>query len=162
MKPISDKTIQDAVAFWGLLKNKDFRTIFLDPCQNSIVQLLRYGLTGASTFLVDFLLLYFLTRGGMHYLPASAISFVVGISCNFLMTKFFAFKSVDAAVGGAAEIFVFLIISLVGLGLTTLLMGLFKGRLGLPVMVAKLISSLLVFLWNFLGRKLILYPGSKK
>jgi putative flippase GtrA len=68
---------------------------------------------------------------------------------------------VDPTVGPTAEVAVFAAISAGGLVLTTLLMTLFRGHLGLPVMGAKVISSLLVFLWNFLGRKLILYPGKK-
>ena len=43
--------------------------------------------------------------------------------------------------------------------LTMGLMYLFTSRLHLYFMVSKLISSILVFVWNFLGRKLILYPG---
>jgi hypothetical protein len=41
-------------------------------------------------------------------------------------------------------------------------MHLFTDVLGLYVMVSKLVSAVLVFSWNFLGRKLILYPGRKK
>jgi putative flippase GtrA len=159
--PIPDQLIRDAVAFWALVKAKDGRAIFQAPSQNSVVQLLRYGIVGGSTFLVDFLLLFFLTRAGVYYLPASACSFLVGICCNFVLTKRFAFKAVDPTMGPTAEVAVFAAISAGGLVLTTLLMGLFRGHLGLPVMGAKVLSSLLVFLWNFLGRKLILYPGQK-
>ena len=110
-------------------------------------------------FLVDFLLLFLLELAGLYYLPASAVSFLVGISCNFLLTKFFAFKSVDPTVGPTAEVFVFAAISGGGLVLTMVLMYLFTSRLQLYFMVSKLISSILVFFWNFLGRKFILYPG---
>ena len=85
--------------------------------------------------------------------------FIIAQICNFLLTKYFAFKSVDSTVGPAAEIAVFIAISVVGLLLTMGLMYLFTSRLHLYFMVSKLISSILVFVWNFLGRKLILYPG---
>ena len=39
---------------------------------------------------------------------------------------------------------------------------LFTDVAGLHVMVSKLVSSIIVFLWNFLGRKLILYPGKRR
>lgn len=154
--------LRDAQGFWEILRTGDFRTLFAAGTQNSIVQLFRYGITGGSSFLVDFLLLFFLERAGLHYLPAAAISFTVGITCNFLLTKFFAFKSVDPTVHGAGEVAVFAAISAVGLGLTVLLMYFFTSRLHLYFMVSKLISSVTVFLWNFLGRKLILYPGKKR
>ena len=143
---LQERTIQDAIAFWQQLRHGQFRPLFAEPTENTVTQLFRYVLTGASSFLVDFL-------------PAAACSFAVGITCNFLLTKYFAFKSVDSTVGPAAEIAVFIAISVVGLLLTMGLMYLFTSRLHLYFMVSKLISSILVFVWNFLGRKLILYPG---
>ena len=162
MKPmkkrmLQDHTIQDA--FWQLLRRGRFRPLLAEPTENTIIQLFRYVITGASSFLVDFLLLFLLELAGLYYLPASAVSFLVGISCNFLLTKFFAFKSVDPTVGPTAEVFVFAAISGGGLVLTMVLMYLFTSRLQLYFMVSKLISSILVFFWNFLGRKFILYPG---
>ena len=41
-------------------------------------------------------------------------------------------------------------------------MHLFTDLAGIHVALAKPLSSALVFFWNFLGRKLILYPGKKK
>lgn len=158
----SDQLKADALAFWRALRTGDVRTLFQAGTGNSVVQLFRYAMVGGSTFLVDYLLLLGLTAAGAPTVPASGVSFAVGIFCNFLLTKFFAFKSVDPTVKGAGEVAVFLVISLVGLGLTMVLMHWFADRLGLPVPLAKPVSALLVFLWNFLGRKMILYPGRKK
>ena len=127
--------------------------------ENPLVQFLRYGITAFSTFLVDFLLLFVLGTAGVHYLPAAAFSFCVGITCNFLLTKFFAFRAVHASVGPAGELGLLVTISGVGLLLTMGLMFLFTSKLHLYFMVSKLLSSFLVFFWNFFGRKLILYPG---
>ena len=112
--------------------------------------------------LVDFVLLFVLTRLGVPTVPAAGTAFAVGVTCNFLLTKFFAFKSVDPRVGGAGEVAIFAFISAVGLVLTMVFMHLFTDVLGLYVMVSKLVSAALVFSWNFLGRKLILYPGKKR
>ena len=147
-------TVQDAIAFW-----ERFHALLLEPTANTVTQLFRYVITGVSSFLVDFLLLFFLEAAGMHYLPAAACSFTAGTVCNFLLTKFFAFKSINATVGPAVEVLVFCAISVVGLLLTELLMFLFTSHLHVYFMVSKLISSILVFFWNFLARKFILYPG---
>ena len=104
---LQERTIQDAIAFWQQLRHGQFRPLFAEPTENTVTQLFRYVLTGASSFLVDFLLLFLLEMLGVHYLPAAACSFAVGITCNFLLTKYFAFKSVDSTVGPAAEIAVF-------------------------------------------------------
>ena len=159
---LQERTIQDAIAFWQQLRHGQFRVLFAEPTENTVTQLFRYVLTGVSSFLVDFLLLFLLETLGVHYLPASACSFAVGITCNFLLTKYFAFKSVDSTVGPAAEIAVFLAISVVGLLLTMGLMYLFTSRFHLYFMFSKFLSSILVFVWNFLGRKLILYPGKTR
>ena len=54
---------------------------------------------------------------------------------------------------------VFGAISAGGLGLTLLFLYLFTTHLRLHLMLAKFVSSLLVFVWNFSARKLFLYPG---
>ena len=153
---------RDGLEFWRALHTGDVRSLLQAGTGNSVVQLFRYALVGGSTFLVDFFLLLLLTHGGVHPVPASGLSFSVGIACNFLLTKFFAFKSVAPSARGLGEVAVFLIISLVGLGLTMAFMRLFTGPAGLSPMPAKLVSAILVFFWNFLGRKFILYPGRKQ
>ena len=159
---VSDQLVRDAAEFWQALRAGDGQALFRSGTGNSVVQLFRYALVGGSTFLVDFVLLFVLTRLGVPTVPAAGTAFAVGVTCNFLLTKFFAFKSVDPRVGGAGEVAIFAFISAVGLVLTMVFMHLFTDVLGLYVMVAKLVSAALVFSWNFLGRKLILYPGKKR
>ena len=81
-------TVQDAIAFWELFRRGRFHALLLEPTANTVTQLFRYVITGVSSFLVDFLLLFFLEAAGMHYLPAAACSFTAGTVCNFLLTKF--------------------------------------------------------------------------
>ena len=156
-----NRTAETISAVITLFREKQFRAIFLAKNQNPVIQLIRYAITGSSTFLVDFLLLFLLERAGLHYLPAAGLSFGVGIFCNFLLTRFFAFRQVGGSFGPVGEVLVFLAISLSGLGLTILFMYLFTSKLHLYFMLSKLCSSVLVFFWNFLGRKFILYPGKK-
>ena len=98
LRHLHQHTIDDAMQLWDILQDRDFRTLFLRPTENTIIQLIRYGITGGTSFLVDYLLLYSLERAGAHYLIAAALAFLMGISCNFLLTKHFAFRAVDAAV----------------------------------------------------------------
>ena len=152
----------DALDFWAQLRTGDLRSLFGAGTDNTVVQLFRYVLVGGSTFLVDYVLLLVLTGLGVSTVPAAGIAFATGVTCNFLLTKFFAFKSVDPRVGGAGEVGLFAFISLVGLGLTMVFMHLFTDLSGIHVALAKPLSSALVFFWNFLGRKLILYPGKSR
>ena len=52
---------------------------------------------------------------------------------------------------------VFALIGLIGLGLTELLMWLFAGRAGLHYLPSKLLTTALVFIWNFAAKKLLLF-----
>ncbi|HIY32206.1 MAG TPA: GtrA family protein, partial [Candidatus Evtepia faecavium] len=79
-------TVQDAIAFWELFRRGRFHALLLEPTANTVTQLFRYVITGASSFLLDFLLLFILETAGMHYLPAAACSFTAGTVCNFLLT----------------------------------------------------------------------------
>lgn len=150
---------EDILAFGELLRQRDVRAIFLAPTENTFTQLVRYGITGGTSFGVDYLLLYCLERTGAYYLVAAALAFIMGSVCNFMLTKYFAFRAVDAAVRPGAELMVFTAITAGGLGLTVLFIFLFTTQLHLHLMTAKFISSLLVFTWNFVGRKFLLYPG---
>lgn len=150
---------EDILAFWALLRRGDFRSIFLEPTENTFTQLVRYGITGSTSFAVDYLLLYSMEKTGAYYLVAAALAFILGSMCNFVMTKYFAFKAVDPSVRPGAELMVFCAIVAGGLGLTVLFLFLFTTHLGMPLMAAKFVSSLLVFAWNFAGRKFLLYPG---
>ena len=108
----------DALDFWEHLRTGDVKSLLGAGTDNSLVQLFRYALVGGSTFLVDYVLLLVMTRLGVATVPASGISFAAGIICNFLLTKFFAFKSINPRAKGAGEVGLFAVISLVGLGLT--------------------------------------------
>ena len=56
-----------------------------------------------------------------------------------------------------AEFLIFLIIGLIGLGLTLLFMWLFVDVAGIYPLISKLVTTAIVLLWNFGARKIILY-----
>ena len=155
--PFREHTIRDAIEFWTLLRTGNGHGLFLACTKNTITQLFRYVITGVSSFLVDYFLLYFLEMLGFHYLSASALSFLAGMTCNFLLTKFFAFRNLGPDRGAALEIAVFVGIAASGLLLTTLLMFWLTSHVELYFMTSKVISSIVVFFWNFFARKFLLY-----
>lgn len=155
--PLREHTIKDAIEFWTLLRTGNGHGLFLACTQNTITQLFRYVITGVSSFLVDYFLLFFLEMLGLHYLSASALSFLAGMTCNFLLTKFFAFRNLGPDVRPVIEIAVFAGIAASGLLLTTALMFWLTSHVQLYFMTSKVISSILVFFWNFFARKIILY-----
>lgn len=121
------------------------------------LQLFRYFFVGGGAFIADYLTLWFLTDiCGLHYLLSAAIAFLVGLTCNYLLSTAWVFDH-NRLKNRWAEFAVFAIIGVAGLGLNELIMYIGCDLLHLHYMVAKLISTGIVFFWNFFARKFILF-----
>ena len=122
------------------------------------IQLFRYLVSGGTAFLVDTALLALLTEcfGRERLLLWTAIAFAAGLLVTYLFSIHWVFdnRSMD---NRAAEITVFALIGITGLGLTELLMWLFADKAGLHYLIAKIVTTVLVFFWNFAAKKIILF-----
>lgn len=132
-----------------------WRELLYKPTGNSLLQFLRYLIVGGSAFIADALTLRIVERLGLHYLIAAAFGFTLGVIVNYILSKTLAFSGMKAGMSAAAEFGVFIVISLIGLGLTELLMWAFTDGLGLHYMLSKAIAAVIVFLWNFFAKKLL-------
>ena len=120
-------------------------------------QLIRYVFAGGVAFAVDFCLLWLLhSYVRVELLAAQAISFSVGVVVTYLFSIYWVFdyRSVSNRL---AEFLVFALINVVGLGFTTLLMWLLSEKMGIYFLVSKLITTILVTLWNFIAKRLLLF-----
>ncbi len=141
--------------FFKLLGKFDFKGLFVAPTSNSFIQFFRYVFVGGAAFLVDAGILFLLERLGLNYLVATIFAFIAGLVANYTMSKFLVFQK--STINGKLEFIFYGIIGLLGLGLTELFMYLFTDILGLYFMLSKIIVAVIVLIWNFLARKLILY-----
>lgn len=126
-----------------------------------LIQLIRYFISGGVAFVVDASLLYILTEwGGLHYMWSTVISYSVGLVITYLFSIFWVFdhRSVN---NKAIEFSVFALIGVMGLGLTSLLMWLFTSKMGLFYLLSKIITTVLVFIWNFVAKKFLLFNKRK-
>ena len=127
------------------------------PSGNLFVQLIRYFVSGGVAFVVDASLLYILTEWlGFHYLLSTVLSYSVGLVITYIFSILWVFdsRSVDNRV---LEFSVFASIGVMGLGLTSLFMWLFTSWCGLHYIVSKAITTVIVFVWNFVAKKLLLF-----
>ena len=139
-----------------------FRPITLRKTDNTLIQLFRYTFVGGAAFLIDFASLFLLTEfAGLHYLHSAAIAFILGLIINYILSILWVFKSrvVNKKI---IEFIIFAIIGIVGLGLNELIIWFSTERINLYYLHSKLISTAIVYFWNFLSRKYILYRGSAK
>ena len=125
--------------------------------QDTIFQLIRYGFVGGIAFVADYLSLYAFTEYiGIPYLVSAAIAFMIGLTVNYVLSNIIVFTT-HRLHNKWLEFAIFAIIGVIGLGLNEIIMYCASELIGLHYMISKLISTALVFFWNFFARKLTLF-----
>jgi putative flippase GtrA len=115
-------------------------------------QFIKYCIVGATAAVVDFSALYIFTEFfGIYYLISNFFAFVFSASTNFLLNKFWTFRNRSSAY--LRQFTKFLIVVIIGLGISTLLMYFFTEKFGLWYMLSKAITIGLVLFWNYTGNK---------
>ena len=118
----------------------------------------KYLLAGGAGFLLDFGTLYLCFNVlGMHYLISAILGFIVGLVFVYISSNKWVFGKRQMGDRQMLEFSLFTVIGIVGLGLTVLFMWLFVDLLGIYPLIAKLITTGLVLIWNFGARKYLLY-----
>lgn len=136
---------------------KIFGTLVKDPSGNILIQIVRYFVSGGVAFAVDAGLLYALTEwAGLHYLYSSTISFSVGLVITYLFSIFWVFDN-RSLKNKWAEFLIFVAIGAIGLLLTNFFLWVFTDKLGLYYLLSKVITTVLVFIWNFIAKKSLLF-----
>ena len=122
-------------------------------------QLFRYVIVGGIAFVVDYGTLWLLTEMcHVHYLVSAGIAFVLGLVCNYVLSTRFVFGE-SRLRSQWAEFSAFFIIGVVGLGLNELILYICQDLIGIHYMLGKVISTVIVFVWNFLARRFLLFKS---
>lgn len=133
-------------------------------CKSLFAEFFRYGVVGGIAFLADFgalvgtkELLFHDWALGVYV--ATVVGFVVGLAVNYWLSLLFVFTAQkDQGKGRSWGAFlVFGIIGVVGLGLTELGMWVGVELLAWNYMIVKMLVTGAVLMWNYLGRKLIIF-----
>lgn len=118
---------------------------------------LKYFFVGGVCTLVDFALLYILTtRHGINYLVASVISFTIGTILNYFLSTYWIFE-VRVVEKRHYEFGFYLLITIVGLAINTILIWVFTTYLDMFFLISKLAATVFTFWWNFGARKYFLH-----
>lgn len=124
-------------------------------------QIVRFGVVGGLAFLVDYGVLWALVDLlGVNYLVASALSFAVSVIFNYVLSTLWVFECSGNG-NRLHEFLVFVVLSVIGLLLNLAIMWLAVDVLGIHYLIAKIGSTGIVMVYNFVTRKLILERKTK-
>ena len=127
----------------------------LQKQSETLKQLFLYLIVGGIATLVECVLFYiFDTKLGIHYMPATALAFMVSTFANWLAGKLILFKDWSNVIPEIVKIYA---TSIAGLLFNLVLMWIMVDIMGLQEMVSKIIATGIVFMWNFLIRKYAIY-----
>ncbi|MFR5869313.1 MAG: GtrA family protein [Acutalibacteraceae bacterium] len=119
-------------------------------------QIARFGVIGVLAFAIDYGFLYAFTEWlGIHYLISSVLSFSISVIFNYIASVLWVFD-VKQETSKTRNFILFIIFSVIGLGINQLVMWLGVESLGLHYMLVKIFATAVVMVWNFVTRKKML------
>ena len=138
------------------------KQLFSGDTDNTFIQFFRYVFVGGFAFVVDYGIMTALVElCRFEPVIAATISFVAGLLVNYVLSTFWIFKN-SKIKNRLAEF-----------GINAAIIWLFEEILAsklifgtlLPqdkyYLVGKLVSTVIVFIWNFAGRKFIIFDKNK-
>lgn len=115
----------------------------------SFYRLIRYVVVGVSTFLIDLVILFALTKFfSVPYTYAVAIGFIIGISLNYTISRAWVFRGTERHIHHGYAYF--LGGGLVSLTAILTLVTVFVERFGIPLIFARIVVSGIVGCGNYL------------
>ena len=136
--------------------------LFVHKTEDTFIQGFRYLFAGGAGFSADLLVLFILTHYfDVYYIFSAMASFTVGITITYIISVKWVFGR-RSAYRRRKEFAIFALIGVIGLFITLASMWLLTDMLHIYYLVSKIMATVLVYFWNFLARKKLLFdvrPG---
>ena len=133
----------------------------MEALKKLIAQFMKFGVVGFIAFIIDYGTMIALTEiFGVPYLISTTVGFIVSVIFNYLASMKYVFARRDD-IGRAREFTVFVVLSVIGLGLNDVLMWGFVDMLGGDYRLMKILVTALVMVYNFVTRKIFLEKHEK-
>ena len=126
--------------------------------KQTCVSFMRYLVAGGLGFVIDYgvlALCYEVLE--LHYIWSAMAGFTLGLVFVYISSNRWVFAKRRLPDKVWLEFLIFAALGIAGLGLTVLFMWLFVDVCEIYPLIAKLFTTVLVLLWNFGSRKVILY-----
>lgn len=129
--------------------------IFVADTNNIFIQFIRYFFVGGIAAVVNIGMLYVFTNIlNIYYIISNVLSFTLGLITNYVLSKLYVFKE-ETSISKTKEFIIYAIIGIIGLGVDTLLLYIFTNYFKIYLMFSKILSTVIVFIWNFGARKVL-------
>lgn len=127
-----------------------------DKTTNLLIQIFKFGIVGGIATLIDWIV-YYIVYKFLHVDPliANILSFSVSVIYNYSASVRWVFD-VNKNNSKKKMFIEFMIFSIVGLIITEILLHLFINILSMNAMISKVISTVIVMVFNFVTRKMFL------
>ncbi len=123
-------------------------------------QIIKFGIVGVIATVVDYGTLILLTDYlKVHVMIASTISFCASVIVNYLLSMAYVFKSQGQS--KTKEFLVFVLLSVGGLCINQLILWIGVQFMSAYYLIPKLFASVIVPVYNFITRKLLLESKEK-
>lgn len=120
--------------------------------RDKLGEIVRFGLAGGLSFILDFGILFILTDFcHINYLLSAFISFISSILLNYIICLIWVFKPQIPQTKKAT--FTFFITSIIGLILNQMILMLLVDVLGIYYLLSKLVSTSVVMMWNYVTKR---------
>lgn len=130
----------------------------LDKVKNNklIVQIFKFLLVGGTATVIDFIIFFLLHEIlSVNTLVANVTSFSLSLIYNYFISILWVFET-DKDASKKQQFIIFLVFSLMGLGINTAIVYFCTDILKLYSMIGKIIATAIVMVFNFVTRKIFL------
>lgn len=154
IKPEQTDGIEDAV-------KEDAGSGTQSPMRRLVAQLMKFGVVGIIAFVIDYGVMVALTELlGLNPVLSATISFTVSVVFNYVASMRYVFTHRDG-MSRRREFVIFVVLSVIGLGLNDLLMWLGTDTIGIDYRIVKIGATAIVMVYNFVTRRVLLDGGEK-
>ena len=123
--------------------------------KNNIKDFFLYLIVGGIATAAEWVVFFVLDKTHLHYAIATTVAYIISTFVNWLAGRILVFKeSHQAFIKEIGEIY---LASVVGLLLNLLIMWVAVDLFALGEMISKIFATAIVFFYNFLVRKLLIY-----
>ena len=121
-----------------------------------LIQIFKFGIVGGTAFVIDFVFLY-IFREFCHFpvLVSNTLSFCISVIYNYIASVKWVFD-INKEKDARKQFIVFIVFSVIGLLINDLIMWVSVDFLCIYYLLAKIIATFIVMIFNFVTRMIFL------